>query len=97
MNFNTLATQETVQKTINSLKERNVETFVVQNKTEALGKIFKDKVEENELERFITFNGERVLLGVREHYVFLVFRILRIVLATFALAFLLALLPGLIS
>ena len=39
MNFNTLATQETVQKTINSLKERNVEAFVVQNKTEALEKI----------------------------------------------------------
>lgn len=41
MNYNTLATQESIDKTVASLNSRNVETIVVKNGSEALGKIKK--------------------------------------------------------
>lgn len=39
MNYTTLAPQDVVDKTIEALTERNVEAFVVENKTQALEKI----------------------------------------------------------
>ncbi|MEQ1500230.1 MAG: lactate utilization protein [Parcubacteria group bacterium] len=39
MNYETLANKDTVEKTINSLKERNIEAFVVNSGSEALEKI----------------------------------------------------------
>ena len=45
MNYNTLATKEIIQKTIESLSKRNVEAFVVENSSEALAKI-KDLIPE---------------------------------------------------
>lgn len=46
--------------------------------------IFKENLYQEELGKFITFPGERVIVGIREHYVPLLFRILKILLVVFS-------------
>jgi hypothetical protein len=59
-----------------------------------LGKILKEHVHEFELGKFVTFPDEKIIMGVREHYVFLIFRIIKIFLSVVAAAILISLVLG---